>query len=859
MQSLPIEATLPELQRTLRAASGAVLQAPPGAGKTTRVPLVLLSEAWLAGLRIILLEPRRLAARAAAAHMAGLLEERVGDTVGYRMRLDTVISARTRIEVVTEGVLTRMLLEDPSLAGVGLVIFDEFHERSLHADLGLALTLQARALFRPDLRVLVMSATLDTTGVATLLGGAPVLIAEGTAFPVETRYLGRPLGRLEDAVGSAVRRALEQHAGDVLVFLPGGAEIRRARRALESVGANVCVAPLYGDLSREDQERAIKPSPPGWRKVVLATSIAESSLTIEGVRVVIDSGLARVPRFSARTGLSRLETVPVTRAGADQRRGRAGRVASGVCYRLWSEAEHSGLVPQRAPEIRDADLAPLALQLAAWGASDPSELDWLDPPPAAAYAQAVELLTALGALEGAALTPHGQQMAKLAAHPRLAHMLLAARKLNLESIACDLAALLGERDILRRTVGPVDPDVRLRLEVVLLARRAGTRAAYAADGHDVDHGLLHRVLRESEHWRRRVGLSTASADTSRDSPAQRAGKHAGSRPAARGYDPADAGLVLAFAYPDRIAHVRGRGRGRFLLSSGRGAVIEENSALAGEEFVVAAEIDAGGAEARVFLAAPISRGQVERHFAGQIRCEDDVFWDAAARRVRAVRRSTLGAIVLSEKSTADPDQQRMAATFLSGIATEGIDALPWTKEARRLQQRVAFVRRFEPEYWPDLSDTALSTTLEEWLGPFVEGFTSMDDLRSLNLTTILSARLLPGSQAALDRTAPSTWVVPSGSPIPIDYSDPAAPTLAVRLQEVFGLRETPRIGGGRVPLTFRLLSPAQRPVQVTRDLQSFWRSGYFEVRKDLKGRYPKHYWPDDPLTAEPTRRTRPSR
>jgi ATP-dependent helicase HrpB len=605
------------------------------------------------------------------------------------------------------------------------------------------------------------------------------------------------------------------------------------------VGRGVLVAPLYGDLSQEEQERAIAPSPPGWRKVVLATSIAETSLTIEGVGVVIDSGLMRVPRFSPRTGLSRLETVPVTRASSDQRRGRAGRLGPGVCYRVWSETEQAGLVPHRAPEILEADLAPLALELAAWGVADPHELAWLDAPPAAAFAQAAELLAELGALHGGGVTAHGRRMARLPAHPRIAHMLILARRLDRAQLACDLTALLGERDVLRRTETPADPDIRPRLDALRRARQHGIGAVHTVAGRQVDRGVLHRILREADHWRRRLGLATART----------------SEPS----DGTDAGLLLAFAFPDRIARRRPGGRGRFLLRSGRGAAMMQDTALAGEDFIVAAEVDARGAEGRVFLAAPLTRAELDTHFAAALVMDDDVSWDAGARRVRALRRLRLGAIVLEEKPARDVDADRLRAALLAGVAREGIGSLPWSDEARRLQQRVSFLRRLEPDTWPDLTDAKLGATLAAWLGPHVSGCTSIEELSRLDMARVLGGLVPPAARPALDVQAPTHLVVPSGSRIPIDYTDPDSPAVAVRLQEVFGLRETPRIGGGRVPLTFRLLSPAQRPVQVTRDLASFWRSGYFEVRKDLKGRYPKHDWPLDPLTAAPTRRARPRR
>ncbi|HEX8453126.1 MAG TPA: ATP-dependent helicase HrpB [Longimicrobium sp.] len=829
MDALPIESVIPPLRAALRDAGAAVLQAPPGAGKTTRVPLALLDEAWLAGRKIVMLEPRRLAARAAARRMAQTLGERVGATVGYRVRMDRQAGPRTRIEVVTEGVLTRMLQSDPSLEGVGLVIFDEFHERSLHADLGLALTLQSRALLRDDLRLLVMSATLDGGPVAELLGGAPIVTSEGRSFPVETRYLARPVdGHSEPAVARAVRAALAEHDGDLLVFLPGAGEIRRVEGLLaeEDLGRGVRVAPLHGTLPQEAQDAAIEPSRPGERKVVLATSIAETSLTIEGVRVVVDGGWMRVPRFAPRTGMTRLETVRVTRASADQRRGRAGRVGPGVCYRLWTEGEQAALVPHGVPEIMDADLAPLALELAAWGVRDPAELSWLDPPPAAAYSQARELLAQLGALDAAgAITAHGRRMSGVGLHPRLAHMVLRAAELELGGLGCGLAALLANRDPFRAREGaPPDADVRLRVE----ALRGGRAPAGA---WSVDRDSLRRIADEARQLARGAGIG------------------------ARGGGSSDAaGMLLALAYPDRIAQRRQGGGGRFLLRNGRGAAFAHPQPLAEAAYVVAAELAGHGRESRIYLAAPVELAELEAHFADQIETEESVAWDAEAGAVRARRRERLGALVLRESPLADADPERITAALLDGVRERGLGALPWSKSARQLQERLVFLRRADAS-WPDASDEGLLAGMEEWLAPHLHGVSSLAQLARLDLAAILESMLPWDRRRRLDEQAPTHVEVPSGSRIAVDYSDPEAPVLAVRLQEVFGWTETPRIAG--VPLTLHLLSPAHRPVQVTRDLASFWRTTYFDVKKDLKGRYPKHYWPDDPLAATPTRRARP--
>ncbi|HEU4588211.1 MAG TPA: ATP-dependent helicase HrpB [Gemmatimonadales bacterium] len=848
MPDLPIEPVLPALRAALRDRTAAVLQAPPGSGKTTRVPLALLVEPWLAGARIVMLEPRRLAARAAATWMAHLLNEPVGGIVGYRVRGDTRVGPRTRIEVVTEGVLTRMVQADPALEGIGLVVFDEFHERSVHADLGLALTLHSQGILRDDLRVLVMSATLDGEVVSALLGGAPVLTGEGRAYPVETIYRApRPEARLEATTAAAVLDALAHEDGDVLVFLPGSGEIRRvAERLAEAApGPAVRVLPLYGDLPAADQEAAIQPSPPGRRKVVLATSIAETSLTIEGVRVVIDAGLSRVPRFSPRTGMTRLETVRVSRAAADQRRGRAGRLGPGVCIRLWSEADDRLLRPHAVPEILEADLAPLALELAVAGVGDPGELRWLDAPPGAAYARARELLRELGALDQSGrVTAHGRAMATLGLHPRLAHMLLRARDQGHGAVACDLAALLGERDVLRGGSGAVDADIRLRLEALQGGRRGRERGAGRAGssetsaggtGGAADSAALRRVRAEAALLRQQLGVR-------------------GEMP---GIDAAEfAGSLLALAYPDRVGQRRADQEGRFLLRSGQGAYFAEPQPLGRSAYIVAAELDGKPRESRIFLAAPIEAAELEAQFADQIEAESFVRWDDTTGSVLARRQRRLGALVLSDAPLRDPEPDAVRTALLEGLTRQGIDALPWSEGARRLRERLAFLHQLD-DAWPDVSDAALLASLPEWLGPHLGGIRRRDELARVDLAGALLGRLDWKQRARLDELAPTHVEVPSGSRIAVDYGDPGAPVLAVRLQEVFGWTETPRVGGGTVPLTLHLLSPAQRPVQVTRDLAGFWRTTYFDVKKDLKGRYPKHYWPDDPLQATPTRRVRP--
>ncbi|MDF1502899.1 ATP-dependent helicase HrpB [Roseisolibacter sp. H3M3-2] len=846
---LPIDDALPALRAALRARRCAVLQAPPGAGKTTRVPLALLDEPWLAGRRIVMLEPRRLAARAAARRMAATLGEPVGATVGHRVRHDTRVGPRTRIEVVTEGVLARLLQDDPALEAYGAVLFDEYHERSLHADLGLALTLQTQELLRDDLRVLAMSATLDGARVAALLGGAegsaPVVTSAGRSFPVAVHWRDRrPEPRaLESAVASTVRAALDRHAGDVLVFLPGAAEIRRVGGLLADgpLPAGTRVHALHGTLPQHEQDAALDPSPPGTRKVVLSTAIAETSLTIEGVRVVVDAGLARVPRFDPRTAMTHLDTVRASRASAEQRAGRAGRVAPGDCYRLWAEAEHAGLVPHASPEVLDADGAPLALELAAAFLADPAALPWLDVPPGAAFAEARAQLAQLGALDAAGrVTAHGTAMAALPMHPRLAHMALRARALGLAALACDLAAPLGARDLLRAD-GPVPPDADVRLRLDLLAR--GDVPATAL-GWAVDREGVRRARQEARALRDALDVrAPATAD-----------------------DQASAGRLLSLAYPDRVARRRdpslpsgqASGEGRYLLRNGRGAALPDGQALAREPWLVAAEL--GGTvtqERRILLAAPVTLAELLEEHADQLARSDEVAWDDAADAVRARRTTRAGALVLEAGPAREADPEAVAHALRDLVRVLGVGALQWDDEARRVRERLAFARRWDGDAWPDVSDDALHAALDEWLLPVLVGRRRWVDVQRLDLGALLLDRLPWARRAALDEVAPTHLPVPTGSRIRLDYADVEAPVLAVRLQELFGLQETPRVARGRVAVVLHLLSPAHRPVQVTRDLAGFWRSSYYDVRRDLRGRYPRHHWPEDPLQAEPTRRAKP--
>ena len=792
-----------------------MLVAPPGAGKTTRVPLALLGAPWRGDGRIIVLEPRRLAARAAAARMAATLGEAVGATVGYRVRMERRVSAATRIEVVTEGVFTRMIVDDPSLDGIAAVIFDEFHERSLEGDLGLAFALDAQQGLREDLRLLVMSATIDGARVAGLLGDAAVIESQGRMFPVETRYLGRDPGRrIEDEAAAAVRRALQEESGSLLVFLPGQAEIRRtAERLGDRLPPGVEIAPLYGALDFSAQDRAIRPAAPGTRKVVLASAIAETSLTIEGVRVVIDAGLARVPLYEPATGLTRLETRRVSRASADQRRGRAGRTGPGVCYRLWDEPQTAALAAFDRPEILDADLAPFALDLFAWGVDDPARLAFLDPPPRAAYDEALALLGRLGAIDDARrLTEEGRALARLAMPPRLGHMLRRGAELGLGGVAGVLAALLAEAGL-----GGNGADLRDRLGNLRSARDQRSRDALALGGR----------------FARAVGADPALAAA----------------------DIEQAGLLVAFAFPERIAKARGA-TGAFVMANGRGGVLDAADPLAREDFLAVASLQGAAENARILAAAPIRLAEIESDFAGAITEEEIVAFDGATGSVRARRSRRLGRLVLAETTAGKPSEAAVAAALIAAIRRRGIAALPFAGTAEALRARLAFVRRSKGAPWPDVTDEALLAGLDDWLAPHLQGKRRLDAVDAALLHEALSALLPWDRKAALDRLAPTHFDVPSGSHVPIDYADANGPVLEVRVQELFGLDRHPVIADG-VPLTLHLLSPARRPIQITGDLPSFWRGSWRDVRADLRGRYPRHPWPDDPLAAPPTARAKP--
>jgi ATP-dependent helicase HrpB len=822
MKQLPIDALLPDIRQQLLTHDSLVIQAAPGAGKTTRVPPALLDAPWARGRKLIMLEPRRLAARTAARFMASELGEQVGGSVGYRVRMESRIGPATRIEIVTEGVLTRLLQDDPSLSGYAVVIFDEFHERSLQADLALALCLESRAALRPDLKLIIMSATLEAAPVAKLLGDAPIVASEGRAYPVETRHLPlRPREPELPQVQSAVERAVQEEQGNLLVFLPGVGEIRRLQQRLEGrLPESVRVAPLYGDLDNAAQDQAIAPPPEGMRKVVLATSIAESSLTIEGIRVVVDMGEMRVPRFDPVSGMSQLETLRVSRASADQRRGRAGRLGPGICYRLWRESET--LAPATTPEILAADLADLVLELARWGATTPQALRWLDPPPAAAFEQARELLQELGAIESQGrITPHGSEMLKLPLHPRLAHMVLRGKALGWGGMACDLAALLSERDLLRSGPGIPPADVHLRLQML----RAN----------------------DAETQRRTRQLRAVASDLRRS-----AGVVA--KDAAAGED----GVLLGFAYPDRLAQRRPGDAPRYLLANGRGATLPEGDDLSAAPWLAVAQLDGAAREARIFMAGRIAKQDMQEHFAERITDEDSVSWDEANSAVLARHQKRLGALVL-EDAAASVTPDILAKGLLEAVRQKGLSVLPWTPGLRNLQARVAFLRRVLGPEWPDLGDAALLATLDDWLPPWLQGMSRFSHLERLPLDDALLGLMDHARRRKLDEQAPTHVGVPSGSSIRVDYTEGDIPVLRVKLQEMFGQADTPKLAGGKVAVMLHLLSPAQRPVQVTQDLKGFWQRTWPEVKKELKGRYPRHQWPEDPTVAIASRTGRKPR
>ena len=825
--SLPIDELLLQLVATLAKRPSVVVQAPPGAGKTTRVPLALLKAAWLGNKKIIMLEPRRIATRAAARYMAASLGERVGETVGYRVRLDNKTGPKTRIEVVTEGILTRMLQDDPALEAYGVVIFDEFHERNLNSDLGLALCIDAQQGLRNDLKIIVMSATLDGAAVASLLQDAPLLTSEGRSYPVAIRHhalnhsFARDRRSFLAEVMQRIIHALQEEQGSVLVFLPGAGEIRQVTAALQAAlldtkwGNDILLAPLFGQLTPAEQDAAIQPTPAGKRKIVLASAIAETSLTIEGIRIVIDSGLMRIPRFDPNTGLTQLVTLPVSQASADQRCGRAGRVQEGVCYRLWRQGTH--LLAHTTAEILESDLAPLLLELAQWGVTDVNALRWIDSPPAPHVAQARELLQQLGALDPEGrITPHGNSMAEWGAHPRLAHMLLCAKAIGVGALACDVAAILTDRDLLRGAAGR-ESDLQLRVEALRNKAR----------GQDIDQGALRQARETAAQWQRQLQVS---ADTlPEDLPLL--------------------GVVLAYAYPDRIGRRRENST-RYLLSNGRGAILNEGDPLCTQEFIVVANLD-GAREARIFLAAGIHREDLLKYHSDSIQTQTIVHWDDRHACVQARQQQRLGQVVIDDAPLPNIDPEAMVGALLEGIRLRGLACLPWTDTTRELQARIQFVHEHLDPNWPDVSDVTLLASLDTWLKPYLTNLSRLSHLERLDLHAILLAQLPWEQQRRLEQLVPTHITVPSGSRIRLDYTQ-FPPVLAVRLQEMFGLADTPRIADGRIAVLLHLLSPARRPVQITQDLAGFWQTSYHDVKKDLKGRYPKHHWPDNPLQAQAT-------
>ena len=868
---LPIDEIIPRIQSSLAEHNNLVILAPPGAGKTTRVAPALLGaysgeeggkawekgEApdWLGENKIIMLEPRRLATRGAAARIALELGEKVGETAGYRIRFENKVSRKTRIEVVTEGILTRRLQTDPELTGVGVLIFDEFHERSLQTDLGLALALDIQSALREDLRIIIMSATLDPGPVAKLLNQAPVLESQGRAYPVQIDYQGADdldkRGILQNCE-KAIIHSLEADKGDLLVFLPGAGEIRGLARRLEEsrgkVRADFQICPLYGELKMEEQDRAIRPDPRGRRKVVLATPIAETSLTIEGISVVIDSGFCRLPVFDPGSGFTRLETRVITKDSAAQRAGRAGRLGPGKTYRLWSEWTQSRLEERRRPEIQGADLADLVLNLAEWGA-EAATLRWLDPPPPPHLENARRLLIALEAIdEQGAITAAGKQMNRLPLHPRLAHVLVRAASFTNLALACDLAALLSEKDILRRDPNSFEPpawSLDERLELLEEFRLSG-------HGPGADQRALSRVEQVA---RQIFNLARDKQNQSNDSTRSR-----GAAPSS--------GVLLGFAYPDRIAGRRPGSKNRYHLSSGKGAALPDprkDAALSeGEdypEFLVAAHLSGDKRESKIYLGARLTRAEIQEFFQARLSVTETVAWDPREKIVRAERRLSLGKLSVESTPLEEVDPALLQVGMLTGIRQMGLSCLPWGDETKELLLRIQFLRNQNPDSsatpFPDFSDETLFTELETWLTPFLGGARRANDLTNIDLKSALTSRMDYALLKELDELAPTHITVPSGSNIRLQYEANQV-ILSVKLQELFGLSVTPSVNGGRTPLTLHLLSPARRPIQITKDLAGFWKNTYPEVKKELMGRYPKHPWPEDPLTAPPSAKTKRS-
>ncbi|MFH2122575.1 MAG: ATP-dependent helicase HrpB [Pseudomonadota bacterium] len=843
MIKLPIHEILPELRAQLVNHQAVILSAPPGSGKTTVAPMALLAEPWLAGKTILMLEPRRLAARMVAAFMARQLGEEVGRTVGFRVRFESKVSLATRVEVITEGVLTRRLQDNPELAGVGLVIFDEFHERGLQGDLALTLCLDVMRSLREDLKILIMSATLDTGAISRLLDEAPVIIGTGRSYPVEVEYCRgkqqlQPQPReIARQVAATIHKALVEQPGDILAFLPGAAEIRHAQALLTAAlsQTDTVIHPLYGDLSLACQAAAVQPDRNGRRRIILATPIAETSITIEGIHTVVDSGWKRSPQFDANSGLSRLTTQRISKASATQRAGRAGRLGPGHCYRQWSMGEEDGLRHFDSPEILAADLSQLVLELARWGVHDPDGLRWLDPPPAGHFSQAQSLLRTLGAVDRQGhITLAGRKMAELPVHPRLGLMLFTANTHGTTGLACDLAALLSERDIMKGR--DRSADIEDRLYVLAVYRRDGVAAARALD---VDTDACRRVCQAGRQLRERL------PKTARNKKEERAGLTL------------TAGELLALAFPDRIAQRRGEGQGHYKLSSGRGALLPGHDRLSAHEYLAVAELDAGRIEGRIFLAAPVTKEALLTLFVLRLQREEKVYWEEQSGTVKAQRLVRLGELILETSHLPSPSSAAVPAALLSGIRSRGLGILPWSDKARELQARLECMCLWQPEAaWPDVSETFLLENLELWLAPYLSGMRSAEHLKQLDLYAIFTAMLNWQQQSQLEREAPTHLIVPSGSRVRLRYAPGESPVLAVRLQEMFGLADTPRICNNSVPVLLHLLSPAQRPMQITQDLHGFWEGAYHEVKKELRGRYPKHHWPDDPWLAPPTSRVK---
>lgn len=842
--TFPVEKAIPEIKQALQNTGRAVLQAPPGAGKTTRVPLALLDESWLKNKKILLLEPRRLAAKTCASYMASILKQPLGRTVGYRIRMESKVSADTSIEVMTQGIFTRKIQTDPGLEDVGLVIFDEFHERNIHSDLGLALCMDALEAFCSELKILVMSATMDVKAVSSLMDDAPVIVSEGRQFDVKTIYsrmqdLKKQKSSVEINCAGKIRQALEETGEDILVFLPGAGEIRRVYSILEQeLSSDIDLLPLYGNLTREQQEKVFLPSKAGNRKIVLSTSIAETSLTIDGIGVVVDSGLMRLPRFSPKTGMSRLETIPVSKAAADQRRGRAGRTAGGTCYRLWSEYDHGLLKPFTPPEILNADLCSLSLELAAWGVSDPGDLKWLNPPDSVSFDQARELLIFLGGLDNEyRITSHGRQMVRSGLHPRLAHMIIRAESRGLGDIACRIAALLEEQDIIQTDYRLHNPDFRLRLEILedAINHKKGWQ-----NRSGIKEKLVLKIIQTYRKIKKSFGIKQNQAGN--------------------GAVVEEPGRLLALAFPDRIARKRKKSDNNFLMASGKGAFFSHPNTLSSSEYIVALHLDGKEKNSKIFLAVPVLVNEIEEEFGYEFKTLNTVAWNDRLNAVQSKMETRFKKIVVKEKKLSEIDPEKGSAVFIEQIKKAGLQILPWTKKTLSFKARVQFLRKTDRfSSLPDLSDRALEKKLDTWLKPFLTDIFSFKNLAQMNFESAFFSMLTWDEKQLVEKNAPTHIVVPSGSKCPVQYSSQGvvieSPVLKVRLQEIFSMKATPEIAGVR--MTVHILSPAQRPVQITDDLESFWKNTYKDVKKDLMGRYPKHYWPDDPFTAVPTNRVKP--